>query len=131
MTLPDFVDWLNRYGSAWQNGDPEAVIQLFAPEAAYYETPFEQPMTGREAIRQYWTDGAQNSQRDVQFAATPIAINERTGFAHWRATFRRVGSGAFVELDGILSARFDGTQRCLEFREWWHRKETPTPLTPE
>jgi hypothetical protein len=122
MTPLGFVKWLDRYGSAWTNGDPDAVIQLFASEAAYYETPFGQPMVGAEAIRRYWTDGAQNGQRGVKFAATPIAINDQTGFAHWQATFQRVGSNVFVELDGILSARFDEMARCVEFREWWHRK---------
>jgi hypothetical protein len=121
----DFAGWLMRYGSAWTNRDAEAAGQLFSPEAAYYETPFDAPMLGTAAIRQYWTDGAVNGQREVRFAATPLAIDGRTGFAHWRATFCRAKNNAFVELEGILSARFDETGRCAEFREWWHRRETP------
>jgi hypothetical protein len=131
MTHIEFVEWLDRYGTAWTSGDPDAVCQLFATEGAYYETPFEPPMVGSEAIRQYWTDGAQNAQRGVKFAATPIAIDGQTGFAQWRATFYRMGSDVFVELDGILAARFDAARRCVEFREWWHRRETPTPSTAE
>ncbi|MDZ4783728.1 MAG: nuclear transport factor 2 family protein [Planctomycetia bacterium] len=121
----DFADWLVRYGNAWTGRDAEAVCRLFSPEAAYYETPFDPPMTGTAAIRRYWTDGAVNGQRDVVFAATPLTIDGRTGFAHWRATFRRATSNTLVELEGILSARFDETGRCAEFREWWHRRETP------
>jgi hypothetical protein len=30
-----------------------------------------------------------------------------------------------VELDGVLAARFAADGRCREFREWWHRRETP------
>src|SRR5687768_8716356 len=123
MTLDDFVEWLDRYGIAWIARDPEAVAALFSIDAAYYETPFDQPMVGSRAIHQYWTDGARNSQRNVRFEATPIAIENDRGLAHWRASFHRVPSDVFVELDGVLSARFDEAKRCLEFREWWHRRE--------
>lgn len=124
MTIRDFQDWLAQYGRAWVAGNPDAVTRLFASGAAYHETPFDPPMIGIDAIHRYWTDGAKNAQTDVQFEATAISFAENTGFAWWHATFRRVPSDVFVELDGILSARFDDTMLCDEFREWWHRKES-------
>ena len=123
MTMNDFRRWLDRYGEAWMARDPAAVVALFSAGAAYYETPFDQPMVGSRAIHQYWTDGAEQSQRGVSFEATPIALERDRGLAHWRASFYRVPSDVFVELDGILSASFDETQHCVEFREWWHRRE--------
>jgi len=105
-------------------GDPEAVVSLFSADARYFETPFDAPMVGQDAIRRYWTEGAKNAQRDVRFEAQAIAFDGRTGFAIWRATFERVPSGAHVELDGVLSAQFDARMHCLVFREWWHRRET-------
>jgi ketosteroid isomerase-like protein len=127
MTEFDFRQWLDRYGNAWIAGDPEAAVGLFANDAAYFETPFDAPMRGPEAIRRYWAEGARDGQTGVTFEATVIAFDGRTGFAHWRANFRRVPSGSFVELDGVLSARFGADARCVEFREWWHRRETPAP----
>ena len=124
MKIRDFQQWLERYGKAWVEGDPDAVVQLFSADAAYYETPFDEPMIGTEAIRRYWTEGATKAQTDVTFEATPVSLSGSTGFARWRATFRRVPSKEFVELDGVLSARFDDAMRCEEFREWWHRRET-------
>lgn len=124
MTNREFQQWLDHYGNAWAAGDPDAALQLFSPDAAYYETPFDAPMVGAAAIHRYWTEGAKNAQTDVTFEATPISFSGSTGFARWRATFRRVPSGTFVALDGVLSARFDDAMRCEEFREWWHRKET-------
>ena len=123
MTLQAFEQWLKRYGAAWVAGDPDAVVELFSPTAAYYETPFDAPMVGAGAIRQYWTDGAKNAQTNVRFEATPITFNDRTGYARWRATFERVPSAVAVELDGVLAVTFDGHMRCEEFREWWHRRE--------
>jgi hypothetical protein len=99
-------------------------VQLFSVDAAYYETPFDAPLIGAEDIHRYWTEGAKNGQANVTFEAASIFTDRNVGFARWTATFRRVPSGTLVELDGVLSARFDGEMRCTEFREWWHRRES-------
>ncbi len=120
-----FGSWLRRYGEAWIAGDPWAALKLFTDDAAYYETPFEPPMVGSDAIRRYWTEGAQDSQRNVTVAAQPIGLDGDTAYARWQATFERLPAGSFVELDGVLAASFAPDGRCREFREWWHRRETP------
>jgi ketosteroid isomerase-like protein len=126
MISPEaFADWLRRYGEAWTAGDPVAAVALFTDDATYHETPFDPPMVGSEAIRRYWTEGARDGQRDVRFAAQPFAVTGDSGHALWQASFVRVSSGAFVELDGALAARLAADGRCREFREWWHRRETP------
>jgi hypothetical protein len=122
---PMFDDWLRRYGEAWVAGDPEAAVRLFTDEAAYHETPFDPPMIGSAAIRRYWTEGAKDGQREVTFGARPIGVRGDVGFARWQATFVRVRDGAAVELDGVLCACFAPDGRCREFREWWHRRESP------
>jgi ketosteroid isomerase-like protein len=127
ITRATFDDWLRRYGEAWMAGDPQAAVRLFADDAAYHETPFDPPMTGSEAIRRYWTEGAQDGQREVTFGAQCVGVGGDTGYARWQATFVRVRDGAAVELDGVLSARFAPDGRCCEFREWWHRRESPPP----
>jgi ketosteroid isomerase-like protein len=125
ITRQAFADWLRRYGEAWQAGDPLAAVRLFSDDAAYHETPFAAPMVGGEAIRRYWTEGARDSQREIRFAAQPVGVDGDTGHARWQASFIRVATGARVELDGVLAARFAPDGRCREFREWWHRRETP------
>lgn len=124
LTHAAFERWLSAYGAAWRDGDPEAAVRLFTPEAAYHETPFDAPLRGAGAIRRYWTDGAKNAQRDVAFAARVVGVDDDTGHAHWRASFVRVAGGARVELDGVLAARLAADGRCRELREWWHRRET-------
>jgi SnoaL-like domain len=128
VVVRDFEQWLTRYGDAWTKGNPDAVVQLFSRDAAYYETPFDPPMRGSDAIHQYWTEGAKNAQTDVKFGATIIAVTGNTGYARWWATFRRVPSNVSVALDGVLSASFDDAMRCGEFREWWHRREDSRDL---
>jgi ketosteroid isomerase-like protein len=124
IDISNFKQWLEQYGKAWEDGDPEAIVRIFTSEATYQETPFDPPMVGTQGIHQYWTEGAKMGQTEVKFEAIPITFENNLGFAHWRASFNRVSTGAFVELEGILSAQFDETKRCLEFKEWWHRKES-------
>ena len=47
MTEQDVQNWLDEYGCAWVNGDPDKVVTLFSDTATYRETPFDDPMTGR------------------------------------------------------------------------------------
>ncbi len=124
MNFRDFERWLRQYGDAWKNGDPEGAGQLFSPDAAYFETPFTPALVGTAEIHRYWAEGAKNTQTNVSFGATVISFESETGFARWQATFRRVPTNTFVELDGVLLARFNHDMCCIEFREWWHRRES-------
>lgn len=53
MVLDDFLQWLDRYGRAWVEGDPDAAARLFSDTAAYHEVPFEAPMRCTE-FREWW-----------------------------------------------------------------------------
>lgn len=66
MVTLDFEQWLERYGNAWTDGDPDAAVRLFTPGAAYYETPFDAPMTGADALRR--VPGMVASERNVAAA---------------------------------------------------------------
>ena len=125
MTETQFRAWLDAYGRAWQQGDAKAVMTLFAPGAAYHETPFDPPLVGLDAIHDYWKAGAGQTQTDVVFNYEVLSVAGILGIAHWSATLVRLPAHTSVRLDGALAARFDSGGRCAEFREWWHRQETP------
>ena len=127
MTELDVQDWLDAYGRAWVDGDPDAVVALFSAIAAYRETPFDDPMRGRHAIREYWQQGAADAQEDVEFASQVWAVSGDTAIAGWQARFTRKASGARVELDGTFRLVFSdeqGALLCTELHEWWHRRES-------
>ena len=115
-----FGGWLDAYGRAWETGDPEAAAELFTEDAAYHETPFDEPMEGRAEISEYWS-GVPRFQEDIRFSYEVLAASE--GIAHWSADFLRLPARTPVRLDGILLAKLDAGGRCTEFREWWHRLE--------
>ncbi len=117
-----FGSWLDAYGRAWETGDPVAAAELFTEDAAYHETPFDEPMRGRADIVEYWSD-VPRSQDDIRFSYEILAVSERGGVAHWNADFLKLPARTSVRLDGTLLGKLDADSRCTEFREWWHRRE--------
>lgn len=123
MELSDLKKWLDEYGRIWEQGDKEAVVDLYTDDVRYYETPFAEPYVGLEAVLGY-ARGAAAAQRDIRFTHNPYSITGDTGIASWHASFVRVPSGVEVELDGVFVLQFDKNGKCRELREWWHRRET-------
>jgi ketosteroid isomerase-like protein len=119
LTSAALAAWLERYGAAWEARDASAAGSLFAPDARYRESPFDEPMKGRSGIEEYWRSVTAD-QREVRFESRIIAVNGNTGVAHWSAKFRRESTGAMVELDGVFVLEFDSSGQCSTLREWWH-----------
>jgi hypothetical protein len=119
-----FNKWMTKYGQAWEAGDAQGAAELFAEEAAYRVTPFDEPLEGRGAIQDYWQAGPGTGQEEVQFSYRIVSVRGDEGIARWQASFQREDSINLVELDGILIAKYDDSGLCTEFEEWWHRMES-------
>ncbi len=129
MDQETFKTWLDAYRRAWETRDAEAAADLFAEDATYRLSPFEEPMRGRSAIFEYWSN-VTRSQEQVRFGSEILAVNEGIGVARWWASFIRIPSRTHVELDGIFVVALDKDGRAKVFREWWHRRES-SPKQPE
>lgn len=119
-----FNKWMAKYGQAWEAGDAQGAADLFAEEAPYRVTPFDEPLEGREAIQAYWQAGPGTGQKDVQFSYRIVSVQGDEGIARWQVGFQREDSDNIVKLNGILIAKYDDSGLCTEFEEWWHRKES-------
>lgn len=115
--------WLDAYGRAWETRDPDAAVELFAEDASYRETPFDEPMRGREAIRRYWSQVPEH-QRDIEFGYE--VLSARPALARWWASYIAVALGEPTKLDGIFLLEFDPEGRCSSLREWWHAHPRPS-----
>ena len=127
MTEQDVQDWLDEYGRAWVDGDPDRVVVLFSGTATYRETPFDKPMRGRREIREYWQEGAADAQENVEFMSQVWAVVDDTAIAGWQARFTEKASGVRVELDGTFRLVFSSEQgalQCTLLEEWWHSRKS-------
>jgi len=122
LTLKGFGEWMDMYGKACEDSDPEVAAELFAQNAEYYETPFDDPMVGQDAIYRYWSEASQ-ALKDVQFSYEILAVKGNLGIALWQGKSISVKSSNHVALDGVFLVEFDEQDKCTVFREWWHRQE--------
>ena len=122
LTTATLEDWLGRYEVAWETRDANKAAALFTPDATYHEMPFDAPLEGAEKIREYWSRVTAD-QRDIDFSAKPIMVDDDTGVAEWTATFRTASTGAAIELNGVFVLTFDAAGRCTALREWWHVRQ--------
>ncbi|MBK9006895.1 MAG: nuclear transport factor 2 family protein [Anaerolineae bacterium] len=122
LTHAHFQQWMETYGRASAEDDPFTSANLFAKDAAYYETPFAEPMIGRDAIFDYWNKGAQNL-RDKESTFEILSVNGHSGMARWQSQFTVIESGKRLALDCVFIVEFDDDGLCQTFREWWRTRE--------
>ncbi|OLB39004.1 MAG: hypothetical protein AUH11_05305 [Acidobacteria bacterium 13_2_20CM_57_17] len=122
MDRESFNHWLAAYGTAWTSRDPEAAASLYADNATYQVTPFDEPLRGRAAIYEYWA-GVAKTEEKIQFDYEILAVTAEHGITRWRASFVRVPPGLQTKLDGIFLIVLDSAGRCQSLREWWHKQQ--------
>ena len=122
LTRERFQQWMETYGRASVENDPYASANLFAENAAYYETLFAEPMVGREAIYEYWYKGAQDL-KDKESTFEILSVEQNFGIARWQSNFTVIESGKRLALDCLFVVEFNAEGLCQTFREWWHIRE--------
>jgi hypothetical protein len=122
LTMDTFHTWLEMYGKASRENDPQASAALFAQDAKYYETPFDEPRMGHDAIYQYWSQAAQNL-KDTETAFEILTVQDSFGIARWQSKFTVIESGKRLALDCLFVIKFNEDGLCQTFREWWHIQE--------
>jgi SnoaL-like protein len=120
--LVAFKSWLDAYGHAWENRNPEAAAALFNESGTYQVTPFLEPMRGRKAIFEYWSEVAR-TEKDIRFGFEILVVKDELYIARWSASFVRVPPGLRTRLDGIFLISLDDEGRCKSLQEWWHKQQ--------
>lgn len=117
-----FKSWLDAYGKAWESRDGKAATALYAQGGTYQVTPFVEPLRGRKAIFEYWSNVAR-TEENVQFGYEILVANRELNIARWSASFVIVPQGLKTKLDGIFVISLDEEGRCTSLREWWHKQQ--------
>ena len=81
-----FKSWLDAYGQAWENRNPETAAALFTEDGSYQVMPFLEPMLGRKAIFQHWSEVAR-TQENIRFAYEILVANAELNITTWSASF--------------------------------------------
>ncbi len=112
--------FLATYKEAWETRNAELAASLFTRDAHYWETPFGEPIVGREGIAAYWKKATETQDR-IDFKVVNSLQSRYALFAEWTCTYTHRPTGERRELAGSLLADFYGKQ-VRTFREYWHRR---------
>ncbi len=126
--------WMDAYRLAWIDGDPEAVIRLFAPDAYYQERRYKPALQGIDAIRNYWRATVEKQQRDIAFDYTMVALRGTTACVHWHTRFISLPTGDVTEVDALSRIAFSvdrGEHGLVAYAwdEWVDRRAAETTKT--
>jgi hypothetical protein len=116
--------WLDRYVEAWQTYDPERIGSLFSDDVEYRYHPYEEPVTGRDAVVRSWTDPDGNASARDQPGTwdahyEPWAIDGPRVVALGWSRYYADASRATVRqaFDNCFLMEFDDEGRCSRFTE--------------
>jgi ketosteroid isomerase-like protein len=104
---PRFAAMIERFGKAWENGNGQALAEVFTENASFVPNPFEAPVVGRRAIAAYWHD-VPYTQTEVRFRAGEVFVAGPWFCTEFRCTFRRRRTGEQVDVRGALFCETEG-----------------------
>lgn len=114
-----FGSLVESFGRGWERGDAAGIAGVFAEDGAFYPSPFDPPVQGREAIEEYWLD-VPREQAEIVFRFGEVFRAGPWFAAEYRCTFRRRRTGEAVDVRGALFCEtVDGL--IGEMRMYWHR----------
>ena len=117
--------WLQEYGAAWEHGDADRIVELFAANGSYRVTPFDSPLVGHDAIRQYWLENPA-THVNVEFSFEIVTLVETQCFCTWASKF--IKGDRQLELRGLFRLIFQQHRTkgllCETLQEWWHERSS-------
>jgi SnoaL-like domain len=110
-----FTAWIERYEAAWRTPGTSVLDDLFAEDATYSPAPFEEVITGRPAIADFWEAEREGPDEVFTLSTGVVAVEGDTGVARLEVTYGDPPARYYRDL-WIVTLGPDG--RCTAFEEW-------------
>jgi hypothetical protein len=122
--LAGLTEWLDAYGKAWEQRDPDAAAALFTEDALYQWGPFGRKLRGRIMIREAWAEAVE-TQENIEFGYEVMTASGRGGIARWWVAADLPAERVRSRSEGIFRLVFDETGLCTSLEEWWNATDEP------
>ena len=113
--------WVAAYEAAWRAAGTEALAAIFTVDAAYRQSPYEEPVRGLSGIARMWE--AERDGPGEAFELTSEIVATEGDTAVVRAEVR-YGQPVTQEWRDLWIIRFAPDGRCAHFEEWPFAPET-------
>jgi membrane protein len=109
--------WVAEYEAAWRAPGTEGLAGLFAGNATYLKSPYEQPVNGLAAIKRMWEEEREGPDEVFTLVTDIIAVDGPMAVVRAEV---RYGDPAVQEYRDLWVIRLAGDGRCTRFEEWPH-----------
>jgi mannose-6-phosphate isomerase-like protein (cupin superfamily) len=117
-----FLAWLDAYERLWRTAGTDGLRDLFAPDAAYLQSPYEKPHVGLEAIAAMWEEARNGPDEFFTMERSVVAASADTAVAR---VLVRYGDPLPHEYTDLWVVRFDSSGRAVHFEEWAYWPDRP------
>lgn len=107
--------WLAAYEAAWRAPGTEDVANLFTDDASYLKSPYEQPITGLNAIKQMWDEERDSPDEVFTLATGILAVDGPAAVVRAEVCY---GKPPVQEYRDLWVIRLTDDGRCSWFEEW-------------
>ena len=117
MDREGFQRWLDGYVDAWKTYDEGKIGALFSADAEYRYSPQDEPLKGRDAIVNSWTENKDDpGTYDAKYEV--LAIDGDTYVANGWSRYFKDGK-LDNEFFNIYICHFNDAGECTSFTEYW------------
>jgi ketosteroid isomerase-like protein len=107
--------WLAGYEAAWRAPGTEDLAGLFSSDATYLKSPYEQPVSGLDAIKRIWEQEREGPDEVFTLATEILAVDGPTAVVRAEVVY---GDPAAQEYRDLWVIRLADDGRCTWFEEW-------------
>lgn len=107
--------WVTLYEQAWRTPGMELLEDLFTDDATYRVTPYDDPVSGLEAIAVMW-DGERDGPDEIfTMTSDVVAVEDDNAVVRVEVAY---GDPVAQEYRDLWVIRFGSDGRCRSFEEW-------------
>lgn len=110
MSIEFVEQWLQNLKDYWYNKDIERAVSLFNKTTFYQETPFMEPYTKIDEIREEWQHIKNENIQNIEFNI--LGIDNNKVIVNWILKQNN------DNYDGIYEIKFDDELNCIYFKSW-------------
>jgi ketosteroid isomerase-like protein len=108
-------EWVEGYERAWRSAVTESLRELFAEDATYRMSPYEEPARGIAAIAELWEREREGPDEPFEMRHAIVAVEGDTAVVRVEVQY---GGPERLQYRDLWVVRFAADGRCLEFEEW-------------
>ncbi|MFN2616316.1 MAG: nuclear transport factor 2 family protein [Thermoleophilaceae bacterium] len=107
--------WVAGYERAWRTPGTESLCELFAQDARYRMSPYEEPVVGLSAIARLWDAEREGPDEVFAMGSEIVAVDADTAVVRVEVAY---GDPVSREYRDLWVIRFGGDGRVVAFEEW-------------